>query len=90
MLADFLEEFAGSRGFGAPFDRLVQDGPLKLAAASYLWDGDLVRVWYVSDGWNFAFVTFVGDPEWCRPDLSDAEAIVRSIRFGGAGPPADA
>ncbi|HLL88854.1 MAG TPA: hypothetical protein VK324_06100 [Tepidisphaeraceae bacterium] len=60
--------------------------PRPLAAASFDWADDFVRVWYVSEDGNFALVTYLCRRTRVRaPELADAEAIVRSLMFGNAG-----
>lgn len=85
---DLLEmalQFGKSHGFGAAFNLTSQTGPLSVAAASYRDSGDFIRVWYVSDGFSFAFVTYICLPGSESSELADYEAIVRSIQFRRKG-----
>ena len=52
--------------------------PRALVAASFKWDDDFVRVWYLGDDGNVALVTYTcaaGDVS--RPELAEAEQIIR-------------
>jgi len=52
-----------------------------LAAASFDWGNDFVRVWQVSDVRNFALVTYTCDSKQAGQEVGVCEAIVRSIVF---------
>ena len=69
------------RGFGDPSVVVTEPGPPILAGGTFAWDEDLLRVWYVSDGHNFAFATFVCATKFAGQELPDCEQIVRSISF---------
>jgi hypothetical protein len=82
-LADMVQEFGTKHGLGDAFDETNTKGTLSIAAASYHNAEDFIRVWYASDGKNFALVTYV-----CRwgseaEELADCEEMVRTIRFPG-------
>ena len=81
VLLEMVKKFARSRHFSAPSDIVTEAGPPTLAAASFVWGNDFVRVWQVFDGGNFAFVTYLcvaGNEEL---ELPACKRIVRSIRF---------
>lgn len=82
QLLEMVEDFAKTRGLGAPQAVRVVSEPLLSAAASFRWGDDFVRVWYVSDRLNFALVTYVCEAgqEW--KELSDCEEIVKTLEFG--------
>lgn len=80
-LKEMLEEFGSKRGFGEPVDLVNEPGPPLLAAGSFSWGDDFLRVWEVSDGGNFAFVTYTCDAKDLGPELQVCERIVRSIVF---------
>jgi hypothetical protein len=85
-LADLLAmvtEFGCKRGLGEPSSVLVEPGPPRLAAGSFAWGEDFLRVWQVSDGRNFAFVTYTCAAEHAGPEATVCEEIVRSIVFTG-------
>jgi len=86
VLREMLDERAGQHGL-KPFDRRTEEKPLQLAAASYHADGDLIRMWYVSDGDNFAFATYVRRlnlkiPHGDFDEVADCEVMIRSVIFG--------
>src|SRR5215471_12232180 len=85
VLVEMLDERAGQHGL-EPFDRNKEEKPLRLAAASYHDDGDLIRMWYVSDGDNFAFATYVRRLDLDIPhgdvnEVADCEVMIRSVNF---------
>ena len=74
------------RQLGEGFDATEEEGELRVAARSYQWGDVFLRVWYVSDGRNIAFVTYNCDWGEQESELADCEGIVRSIRFEVASP----
>jgi tetratricopeptide (TPR) repeat protein len=86
-LARLLDQPGGH--VGKAFDRMTEEGPLRLAAASYRQRGDFVRMWYVSDGNNFAYATYVcrwrsrGRPD-ATQEVDECEAMVRTIDFSAS------
>jgi hypothetical protein len=83
MLRDMVAEFGRKQGLGEPLAILAESGPPRLAAGSFVGDEDLLRVWQLSDGRNFAFVTYTCAAEHAGPELAACERIVRSIVFTG-------
>jgi hypothetical protein len=82
-LQEILEGFAESRGLTSPNDAIHESSTRGLVAASYRTDDDFVRVWYVSAGGNFGFVTYTCErSNFDARELRDAEEIVRSLVFG--------
>jgi hypothetical protein len=84
VLQDMVEKFGYERGLGEPLVVVAELGPPRLAAGSFTWGKDFLRVWQVSDGRNFALVTFICAAENAGPELEVCELIVRSITFGPA------
>ncbi len=82
-LRGMVEEFALKRGLGKPSAVVAEPGPPVLAAGSFVWGGDFLRVWQVSDGRNFAFITYTCAAKHAGPELAACERIVRSIVFAG-------
>ena len=80
-LLSMVKEFGRKRRLGKPADVVTEPGPPRLAAASYDWEEDFVRVWQVSDGRSFAFITYTCAAEQAGPELPACEKIVRSIVF---------
>lgn len=76
-----VEESAERHDLTQPHDQVTDARRFRLAAVSYRAGDDFMRVWYVSDGVNFAKVTYTC--EWGRQDdeLPKCEAIVRTLRF---------
>src|SRR5438067_12534775 len=54
-------EFGQKRILGEPFDVKTFDDKLVGAGTSYHSEDDFIRVWYVSDGKNIMFATYVSD-----------------------------
>jgi hypothetical protein len=84
-LLQMVVTFAEARGLGAPREVSVEPGPLRLAAGSFPWGEAFLRVWQVSDGRNFAFVTYTCESGEEGRELSACERIVRSMQFQSAG-----
>jgi hypothetical protein len=80
-LLRMLVDLAESRGLGPPMTVTTQSVPLRLAAGSFRSDGDFVRVWYVSDGWSVALVTYLCEWDLEASELVICEQIVRSLVF---------
>src|SRR5262245_50980657 len=49
-LREMVERFGRARGLGEPSAVVTETGPPVLAAGSFAWGGDFLRVWQVSDG----------------------------------------
>jgi hypothetical protein len=82
-LQELLHGFAQSRGLTSPNDTVRENSPRGLVAASFEPGDDFLRVWYISEGGNFAFVTYTSDRANFDPrELSEVEKIVRSLIFG--------
>jgi len=84
-LVDMVASYAESRGLDAPREIAVEPSPLRLAAGSFTWGEDFLRVWQVSDGRNFAFATYTCESGQEGRELGEVERIVRSLRFRQAG-----
>ncbi|WP_165228344.1 hypothetical protein [Aquisphaera insulae] len=85
QLYEMVLRFAEARGLDAPAEVVLESSPLRLAAGSFEWGEDFLRIWQVSDGRNFAFVTYTCESGQQGRELGDAERIVRSIRFRDSG-----
>ncbi len=82
-LQSLLDRFADCRALGPMSNALMDHGPPAVAAGTFEGADDLLRVWYVSTGGDFAFVTYTCTCElFRRAELAEAEAIVRSIHLG--------
>jgi hypothetical protein len=80
-LIDMVVEFGKSHRMGKGQDVTQESGDVPLAAATFLSKEDTVRVWYISDGKNFAFITYTCESRLVNDEIQECEAIVRSIRF---------
>ncbi len=82
-LLTMVEYFAKARKLGKPLNVILESKPIRLAAASYSWGGAFLRIWQISDGHNFALVTYTCEAKHGESELPDCEAIVRSTVFKG-------
>ncbi len=80
-LQELLSGFAASRNLGDGFDRRETTSKQLMTAASFHSEGDLLRVWYVSDGENIGFITYVCAWESRHIEVAECDAIVNSLRF---------
>jgi hypothetical protein len=80
-LLQMVEKFGRARGLREPSAVVTEAGPPVLAGGSFAWDEYFLRVWQVSDGRNFAFVTYTCATNEAGPELPACERIVRSIVF---------
>ncbi|MBX3628008.1 MAG: hypothetical protein KF892_23570 [Rhizobacter sp.] len=81
-LGSMVAEFAKTNSLDPLRDRVQMQDDLLLAAASFTADeGTHGRVWYVSDGWSLAKITYVCEQVPPQPELHEAEQIVRSLQF---------
>jgi hypothetical protein len=78
---ELLDDFGRSRDLGMPTAVLSEAGPPMVAAGNFVLGSDSVRVWYLSDGRNFAFITYTSSSIDFGLELSDCEGIVRSLEF---------
>jgi hypothetical protein len=84
QLQEFLDSFAKSHGWTTPSEMVRETSPRALVAASFHPGDDFVRVWYVSEHGNFAYVTYTCARADLEPrELAQAEQIVRSVLFVG-------
>jgi hypothetical protein len=80
-LGVMVERFRRESGLGEPAALVTEPGPPLLAAGSFAWGDNFLRVWQVSDGRNFAFITYTCAVGEAGPELPACERIVRSIVF---------
>lgn len=81
-LESMIREFTEENSLGPLRDLVQEQEELSLAAASFSLDEQTFgRVWYVSDGFNVAKVTYVCEQVQPPLELLAAEQIVRSLRF---------
>ncbi|HWX21028.1 MAG TPA: hypothetical protein VN578_14100 [Candidatus Binatia bacterium] len=81
LLLSMLRDFASSRELGEAADIVVEDGELRIAAASFTPGDEFIRVWYASDGRNFAKVTYTCARGAQQTELPDCERMIRTLRF---------
>lgn len=81
-LRALLKDFAKAHQLGQAQNLTAVDSPRPQLAANFHWDGDLLRVWYLADQGNLAFLTYTCEKNAAYADeLEEAEEIVRSLRF---------
>jgi hypothetical protein len=80
-LLRMVASFGEARGLATPRDVAVESSPLRLAAGSFAWGEDFLRVWQIADGRNFAFVTYSCESGQEGGELHACERIVRSLQF---------
>ena len=80
-LREMVEKFGRAHGLGEPSAVVAEPGPPTLAAGSFACRQDFLRVWQVSDGRDFAFVTYTCAAGAEAAELSVCERVVRSIVF---------
>jgi len=85
-LQALLDGSAESHGWTSPTNVTRERSPRSLVAASFQWDDDIVRAWYLSEHGNFAFATYTvcGRVNFEARELCEAEKIVRSLVFADA------
>lgn len=81
ILLSLLRDFAHSHEFGEPTDIVTEAGELRIAAGSFRQADNFIRTWYISDGRNFAKITYTCAFDQQRAELSDCEQMVRTLRF---------
>jgi hypothetical protein len=81
-LLGMIQEFGRKRRLGKPTEVVTEPGPPRLAAGSFAWGEDFLRVWQIFDGRSFAFVTYTCAAGHAGSELAACERIVRSIAFG--------
>lgn len=80
-LLQMVNEFGRARGWRRAALQVTEEEPLRLAAASFHVDDTFYRVWYISDGLNFAFITYNCEWKQEHKELEECERMVRTIRF---------
>ncbi|WP_146578368.1 hypothetical protein [Neorhodopirellula pilleata] len=80
-LLTMISGFARDTDLGEVTQTETEFGPPVLAAGTCYTDGDYVRIWVVSDGMNFAFVTYTCASDHGTGEVRDCEQIVRSLVF---------
>jgi hypothetical protein len=77
-----LMDFADANDLGEPRERACDEGPPAVAAATFVQPDEATRIWYVSDGRNFAKATYTHlGTQLPDDELEDCEAMVRSITW---------
>jgi hypothetical protein len=80
-LLEMAKDTATHLGLSESFDEVMEESRLLLGAASYRWDGHFLRIWFVSDHYNFAKISYVCEWGAESAELNDCEAIIRSTTF---------
>ncbi len=62
---------------------VIEDEKILLASVTFRKKTDIVRVWQISDGKNFAFVTYTCDSGYPNDEIEKCEVILRVVvKFG--------
>ncbi len=81
-LRKLLKEFAKGHDLGSPLNIAAIDSPRPQLAANFTWNDDFLRVWYISDNGQLAFLTYTCEKNAAfAQELDEAEQIIRSLRF---------
>lgn len=81
-LRGLLKDFAKGHALGQPQNVVAAESPRPQLAASFHWDDDLLRVYYLAEHGQLAFITYTCEKNAAFADeLQEAEDIVRSLRF---------
>ena len=75
-------EFGSSKHLTSVFDESMVADRIHIGAVSYQWDSNFLRVWYVSDGYSVAFVTYTCDWNDVGAEVAECEDIVQRLSFG--------
>lgn len=81
-----LHSFANSLNLGNPVDLIAEDAELRLAAGSFRYGEDFLRVWYVTNGRSVAQVTYLCSWGGQDSELPDCEQMIRTLKFEGDAP----
>ena len=80
-MVTLLQNFSEARRLKSKCDVMLEDKPLFLAAQSFEDRGMFLRIWFVSDGKNFAHATYICDCNAPRDEVRDCEGMIRTLRF---------
>ncbi|WP_254507517.1 hypothetical protein [Anatilimnocola floriformis] len=82
QLRGMLNEFAKGHDLGSPNNLSSAETPRSLLAANFVWNDDFLRVWYVSEPDQLAFITYTCEKNATfANELQIVETIIRSLRF---------
>lgn len=80
-LKHLLADFAQSRELERGFDAAVREQPLLTCAQSYNHGTQFLRVWYCSNRFDVALVTYVCEMAVQERELPECESIINSLEF---------
>jgi hypothetical protein len=81
-LLKMAEDFGKRRGLGPSSDQAIHDDEyLAIGALSFFPQDKFIRVWFVSDGLNFLFITYGCLAGQQQTELPDCETMARSVKF---------
>jgi hypothetical protein len=83
-LLEMAEKFGSQRNLGHPFDQGAHQGAISSAGVSYHSRDDFIRAWYVTDGRNFALITYVCKWGLETEELAECEEMIKGIQFADA------
>jgi hypothetical protein len=81
-LRGFLSVFAKGHQLGQPQHVTGTESPRPQLSADFHWEGDLLRIWYVADQGQLAFLTYTCEKNApYANELQEAEEIIKTLRF---------
>ncbi|MCW8130791.1 MAG: hypothetical protein KIS92_10610 [Planctomycetota bacterium] len=80
-LEALLVDFCSKNSMVDTFDRLARRGAVQIVGCSARHKGDLVRIWYLSDGDSVVFATYVCEWEHRGLELEACEKAIASLVF---------
>ncbi|MBX3191225.1 MAG: hypothetical protein KF819_29780 [Labilithrix sp.] len=81
-LEELMTEFAAVRHLGPVSSRLLKLDHCIAISADFCPDGDIVRLWYATNGNDVVFATYTaGEGPRVLEELERAESIMGSLRF---------
>ena len=82
QLRGMLKEFAQGHDLGSPNNLSSLESPRSQLAANFIWNDDFLRVWYLSEPDQLAFITYTCEKNTpFASELQEVETIVRSLKF---------
>lgn len=82
QLRGMLKGFAEGHELDSPNNISSSETPRPQLAANFLWNGEFLRVWYLSEPDQLAFITYMCEKNAAfATELQQVEEIVRSLRF---------
>ena len=82
QLRGMLKGFAEGHELDSPNNIATSETPRPQLAANFIWNGEFLRVWYLTEPDQLAFITYTCEKNAAfANELQQVEEIVRSLRF---------